>query len=172
MAHTASNRVPTRTYHLQPPTMPPKRDQSSIKSIEQEGRILLAIKDIQNGSTDSIRMIAERYQIPRSTLQDRLNGQKFRVEIRANSHKLTQLEEDSLVQWIFSMDSRGAAPRPSTVRDMANILLASRGTTPSPTVSKNWPSNFVKRRKELCICFSRHYNYQRAQNEDPKTLQE
>lgn len=69
--------------------MPPNRAQSSRKSIEQEGRILLAIKSIQNGSTDSIRQIAERFQVPRLTLQRRLDGQQFRVDIRPNGHKLT-----------------------------------------------------------------------------------
>lgn len=41
------------------------------------------------------------------------------------------------------MDLRGAAPRPSSVREMANILLADRGSTPLPTVGKNWVSTFV-----------------------------
>jgi hypothetical protein len=85
---------------------------------------------------------------------------------------LTEFEEESLVQWILSMDSRGAAPRPSTVRDMANILLADRGNMPVLTVGKNWASNFVNRREELQIRFSRRYDYQRAQNEDPKILRE
>jgi hypothetical protein len=56
------------------------------------------------------------------------------VDIRTNGHKLTQLEEDSLVEWIFSMDSRGAAPRPGTVREMANILPAAHRIPPPPTV--------------------------------------
>lgn len=150
--------------------MPPNRAQSSRKSIEQEGRILLAIKSIQNGSTDSIRQIAERFQVPRSTLQRRLDGQQFRVDIRPNGHKLTQYEEYSLVEWILSMDLRRAAPRPSSVREMANILLADRGSTPSPTVGKNWASTFVQRREELRTRYSRRYDYQRAQNEDPKSL--
>jgi hypothetical protein len=41
------------------------------------------------------------------------------------------------------MDTRGAAPRPSTVRDMANILLAARGESLPATVGKNWLSSFV-----------------------------
>ena len=68
------------------------------------------------------------------------------------------------------MDSRGAAPRPATVGEMANILLAARGETPPATVGKNWPSTFVKRRDELRSRFSRRYDYQRALNEDPKAL--
>ena len=35
------------------------------------------------------------------------------------------------------MDTRGAAPRPSTVREMANILLAARGDTLPATIGKN-----------------------------------
>jgi hypothetical protein len=35
------------------------------------------------------------------------------------------------------MDTRGAASRPSTMREMANILLATRGESPPATVGKN-----------------------------------
>jgi hypothetical protein len=68
------------------------------------------------------------------------------------------------------MDSRGAAPRPSTVREMANILLAARGSTRQLTVGVNWASTFIGRRDELRTRFSRRYDYQRALNEDPKSL--
>lgn len=68
------------------------------------------------------------------------------------------------------MDTRGAAPRPATVRDMANILLAARGNNPPATVGKNWPSTFIQRRDEIRTRFSRRYDYQRALNEDPKSL--
>jgi hypothetical protein len=70
------------------------------------------------------------------------------------------------------MDARGAAPRPATVGEMANILLAARGHQPPPTVGKNWPSKFVQRRDELRTRYSVRYDYQRALNEDPKTLRE
>ncbi len=68
------------------------------------------------------------------------------------------------------MDTRGAAPRSSTIREIANILLATRGDSPSPTVSVNWVSTFVKRRDELRSRYSRRYDYQRAQNEDPRSI--
>jgi hypothetical protein len=152
--------------------MPPKRTQDSRNSANQEGKILLAIKAIQKKSASSFREAAEIYDVPWTTLRDRFNGTRNRGDTRANSHKLTQTEEESLVEWILSMDSRGAAPRPSTIQEMANILLAERGSTPSPTVGKNWPSNFVNRRIELRTRYLRRYDYQRAQNEDPKALQE
>ena len=152
--------------------MPPIRSQSSRNSTEQEGRILLAIHSIKNQEISSIREAAHHFQVPRSTLQRRLTGDVFRSESRANNHKLSQIEEESLVQWILSMDSRGAAPRPTTVQEMANMLLATRGSTPVQTVGKNWATNFVKRHSELSTRFSRRYNYERAKCEDPKIIQE
>jgi alkylated DNA nucleotide flippase Atl1 len=152
--------------------MPPIRTESSQKSANQEGRILLALDDIKNGRIKSIRAAAKLYGLPRSTLGDRAQGVIARVDTRANSHKLTQLEEDSLVEWIFSIDTRGAAPRRATVREIADILLVARGITPPPTVGINWVSNFIKRRDKLRTRFSRRYDYQRALNEDPKVIKE
>jgi predicted HTH domain antitoxin len=150
--------------------MPPIRSQNRSKLIEQEGRILAAIQAIEKQEKLSIRRAAEIYDIPRTTLQDRLSGRRNRVELRANSIKLTEIEENSLKQWIISMDIRGAAPRPAMVQEMANLLLATRGTTPIQTIGKNWVSNYVKRHPELDTRFSRRYNYNRAKCEDPKII--
>ena len=150
--------------------MPPIRSESSQKLANQEGKVLLALSDIKDGRITSLRAAAKLYEIPFSTLQARADGRIARVDKRPNRYKLTQLEEDALTQWIISMDSRGAAPRPATIGEMANILLAARGSQPPPTVGKNWPSQFVERRDELRTRFSVRYDYQRALNEDPKAL--
>jgi hypothetical protein len=142
------------TYLLQPPTMPPKRSESWLKSANQEGKIILALKDSENGRVKTLRAAAKLYDVPPTTLHARTDGRISRVDKRPSGHKLTQFEEDSLTEWIISMDSRGAAPRPATVREMANILLAARGITPPPTVGINWPSSFIKRRDELRSRFS------------------
>jgi hypothetical protein len=117
--------------------MPLIRTESRQKSANQEGRILLALNDLKNSRIRSIRAAAKLYGIPARTLSRRAQGTMSRVDTRPNSHKLTRLEEDSLTEWILSMDSRGAALRPSTIREIANILLAARGTNPLLTVSVN-----------------------------------
>ena len=53
-------------------------------------------------------------------------GRTSRREIRTNSHKLTKLEEEVIIRNILDMDTRGFAPRPSGVEDMANYILESR----------------------------------------------
>jgi hypothetical protein len=76
--------------------MPPIRSQSSRNLIEKEGRSLLAIQAIQNKEISAIREAARRFQVPESTLRTRLRGITFRAKTRANSYKLTQIEEESL----------------------------------------------------------------------------
>ena len=152
--------------------MPPKARQNSKKSAEQEGRILLAISALEKQEICTIREAARVYNVPRSTLQDRLRGKVFRAEKRANLYKMTQNEEESLVRWILSLDRRGAPPQPSDAREMANILLAGRGTAPIQSVGVNWVTKFIQRRPEVKSCFSRRYDYRRAKCEDPKVIKE
>lgn len=152
--------------------MPPIRSQTSRNSAEQEGRILLAIQAIKKQEIATITLAARTFNVPRSTLRDRISGRTERTTTRANSYKLTEIEEETLRKWILSLDDRGAAPRPATVRDTANILLEARGTIPVQTVGEKWVYNFVKRHPELSNRFSRRYNYKRAKCEDPKVISE
>ena len=90
--------------------MPPIRTQSSQNRTEQEGRILLAIQAIQKQEITSIREAARHFKVPRSTLRDRLNGYTNRSESRANNHKLTEIEEESLQKWILSNGFSWSSP--------------------------------------------------------------
>ena len=80
---------------------------------------------------------------------------------------MTPLDEDTFTQWILSMDDRGAAPRHSAVEDMANLLLATRGTD---TVGPNWVTRYIKRTPAIQSRFSRRYDYRRAEQEDPRVI--
>jgi predicted RNA polymerase sigma factor len=85
--------------------MPPIRSRSSQNSIEQEGRILLAIQDFQNQKISSIRGAARRFKVPEATLRRRLTRVQNRATSRANSYKLIEIKEQSLEKWILSIDS-------------------------------------------------------------------
>ncbi|EEA18548.1 pogo transposable element, putative [Talaromyces marneffei ATCC 18224] len=115
--------------------MPPIRNKKAPKSTEIEGRILLAISDLKNGRIRSIRHAAALYTIRRTT--DRINGIEYKGEKRANGHKLTQFEEDSLLKWVLDLDKRGLPPRPSLVQDMADLFSQHR----DEHVSEKWPGN-------------------------------
>jgi hypothetical protein len=76
--------------------MPPIRSQSPRNRTEQEGRILLAIQAIKNKEISSVAHAARTFEVPRLTLRDRLSSYIERATIRANSYKLTEIEEETL----------------------------------------------------------------------------
>jgi hypothetical protein len=76
-------------YSIQLSTMPPKSCQNLRNSAEWERSLLLAVSAIKNQEICNIREAACIYNVPRSTLQDRLCGKITRSETRANSYKLT-----------------------------------------------------------------------------------
>ncbi|EED18661.1 pogo transposable element, putative [Talaromyces stipitatus ATCC 10500] len=148
--------------------MPPIRKKDPLKSTQDEGKIELAISDLKNGRIRSIREAARIYMVARTTLQDRMKGVPYRQITRANNHKLSQSEEDSLVKWVLDLTKRGLPPRHFLVRDMANYLLLQHG---DQRVGDKWVYNLVQRRPEIESKFSRKYNYERAKCEDPKIIQ-
>ena len=146
-----------------------------MESIHKEGRIELALNALRTGQLKSVREAQRLYDVPRTTLRDRIDGRVARIDSRANSHKLTSTEELVLMQQILEKDQRGAPATVAIIRQMANILLAERvkGTSQMPVVvGKNWASNFVRRTPEIDSKYNRKYDYQRAKCEDPKLISE
>jgi hypothetical protein len=138
-----------------------------MRKKSKESDIILAIEAIHTNHELSIRRAAEIYGVSLATLSRRIRGRTPRSEIRNSMLKLTSAEEETLVRHIINLDSRGFPPRFDYVRDMANLLLATRH---APPVGKQWPYNFVQRRTELKTRFSRAYDFQRALCEDPDII--
>jgi hypothetical protein len=114
-----------------------------MKSDSKERKLLLAVQAIQKEKKENLPVThaAKIHTVPESTLRARMKGRPSRRDITPNSRKLTNLEEEAIVEHILDLDSRGFPPRPVDVEDMANLLLAERGTK---KVGRLWARNFVK----------------------------
>jgi hypothetical protein len=141
------------------------------KKTEDEGQIILAIQALQKNEISSLRRAAELYNVKRSTLSDRLNGRIGRVDTRANSHILTQNDENALESWLLSMDERGYPLSISAVHHAAVALLQNRRGDTSIQIGKNWANRFVNRRPALKANYSRNIDAQRKKCEDPVLIQ-
>jgi hypothetical protein len=97
------------------------------------------------------------------TLYRRQDGIQSQRDSIPNSRKLSNLEEQTIIQFILDLDSRGFPSRLHFIEEIANSLLADRDASP---VGKRWAHNFVKRQPELKTHIFRRYNYQRAKCED------
>ena len=93
-----------------------------MQSTSNESRLLLAIQALKQAPELSYRAAAKLYNIPEATLRHRMNGRRARQDTRANSTKLTELEENAILQNILDLDSRRFPPRLADVGDMANTL--------------------------------------------------
>jgi hypothetical protein len=140
-----------------------------MDSISYEARLNLALGALRNDQNLSVRAAAKIYKVSHTTLTQRRAGRPARRDTLANSRKLTELEEETIVQYVLELSTRSFPPRLCGVEDMANQLLRARG---APDVGQRWASNFVKRRPELRTRYSRRYDYQRAKCEDPKIISE
>ena len=139
-----------------------------MESQSKESRMILAVQAFKRNSRQSLRTLAGVYNVNRTTLNNRIKGLGARIDQPANSRNLTLTEEEVIVREILHLDSRGFPPRLRHVEDMANQLRVARNAR---HVGKNWTSNFIKRQPELRTRFTRGYDYQRAQCEDPAIIQ-
>ena len=147
--------------------------QQRAEQLSKEGRIGLAIASLQLNPSLSIRKLSKVYNVPRSTLQSRLHGIQPIHETRSLKRALSSVEEQSLVQWILDLASRGFPPHIIDVRRMADTLRAARGQNPPPPpLGRCWAQRFINAQPELKMRWSRKFHSQRALCEDPVTIQE
>ena len=117
-----------------------------------EARTLLALLALQNDPKLSIRRAATTYEINEHRLRRRRKGIQSQRDTIPKSRKLSDLEEQIIIQFILDLDSRGFPPRLCGVEEMANRLLADRDALP---IGKRWAFNFVRRYLDLKTRFNR-----------------
>ena len=92
------------------------------ESVETEARIQKAIQAMKKDSKYKLRKAARDFDVPRSTLQNRVNGKKAHSKAHENTMNLTHHEESELVRWITMLTTRGYAPHYRTVRELAELI--------------------------------------------------
>ena len=97
-----------------------------METQSNEARILLVIAALRRDKKLSRRAATRIYNVPYSTLTDRINSYAISSEYRPVAHKLTELEEEVIIQHILELDTRGFGPRLAGIEDIANSILESR----------------------------------------------
>ena len=95
----------------------------------QESQVILAVQTVRNDPAMTVRRAASIFNVPESTVRDRIKGKRARSDVRVNNTRLTELEEKILIRYILDLDSRGFAPRLHDVEDIANVLAKSRNAS-------------------------------------------
>ena len=74
---------------------------------QNEGRVALAIQAFQNGQFKHLFTACKAFNAPYSTASRRVKGVPERRVSTPNGKKLTDLEEQTLEQWILAIIGRG-----------------------------------------------------------------
>lgn len=129
-------------------TLSPSPD---ILALPQEDRIQLAIKAISEAGYKpdgnphvSVRKAASIYQVPRSTLGDRMKGLPTRAEAHADQRALSAAEEEVLVNWAKALGHRGV---PLTYETLTNYAAEISGKS----IGESWPKRFLARHPDLKV---------------------
>jgi hypothetical protein len=133
--------LPTKTRQLLQHQIAPSH---RVNYPQKEGRMALAIYSLNKKQFKSKRTAAIVYNVPRSTLQDRINGRRPQRGSRAKNRLLLEYEEAELIKWICSMEQRGFPPFLIDVKRMAQSILDRRrgDASRSRTIGKNWTYRF------------------------------
>jgi hypothetical protein len=122
-----------------------------ILALPQEIRIQLAIDAITKagskptgGQQLSTRSTAHIYQVPRSTLGDRMKGLRTRAEAHINQQNLSPAQEEVLVKWAKVLGRRGVPLTHATLSTHASEILGK-------PVGESWPKRFLARHADLKV---------------------
>jgi hypothetical protein len=74
-------------------------------------------------------------------LTARMAGRLLPNTTELRNRKLTILEEDIVVQYVLELDSREYPPCFSTIEDIANYILCTKGLL---YIGKNWVYRFIQ----------------------------
>jgi hypothetical protein len=140
------------------------------KKNEREENIQNAITHYENALQLFMRASAEKFDIPHSTLRDRLNGAQSYQESHRYQQQLTEHEAKAIVRWCQKMNDWGFSPRLSAIEGMAAALIAKRAS--HLPLGKNWLTRFLNRNPELAARFSNWLERERVFADNPATLKD
>ena len=124
--------------------------------------------DVRQGRL-SIRRAAESYQVPRSTLSDRVTGRVSEGSHSGPSRYLSDEEEAELVHFLVGSASVGYAKTKKDVLAIVSRIIEAKGGAKS-TVSHGWWESFRKRHPNLTLRTAEKLSYARYVSTDPDII--
>jgi hypothetical protein len=115
--------------------------------MDYDHRLEAALQAIRDGSVPSVREAAKRFEIPRSTLQDRLRGRPTLRQAREPQQRLTQYEEEALKRLAYQLSAWGWPITIEVLEEFARDILHRKGDT--APLGQCWYANFLSRHRDL-----------------------
>ncbi|KAH8145291.1 uncharacterized protein LAJ45_01640 [Morchella importuna] len=141
------------------------------KKLDDEERVLAAVKAYRSGKFKNIRDAAMAHDITYGKLRNRLAGVQSKTHSHIDQQALTPAEEKAIVAWIVQLDIWGFPPRMKYVKDLATNYVRSHGVK-NPNLGVNWTTRFLTRHPELESKFAIRLDKQRGFANNPKVIKD
>lgn len=116
-------------------------------------------------ATLSARQASKRFNVPRTTLQDRLSGGLSRQEAHDHQMNLTPAQEQVLEDWIAALGAHGVGISPKLINEKASAI---RGKD----VGESFYQKFLSKHSRLKNRVARPLEECRAKNLNPTLVSE
>lgn len=125
--------------------------------VHNKENLYRALEAVKLGS--SVRLAALQYNIPKSTLSDRVTG-KVKIDSHSGPPRyLTDPEEEELASFITQCASIGCAKTKREVMSVVEAVLASKGK--QVNISNGWWESFRRRHPEFTLRTAEKLSYAR-----------
>jgi hypothetical protein len=108
-----------------------------------ESQMALALADLREQAKPNYAGTARKYGLKRVTLYDRATGKSMSHQAATSMYhqRLTNAQEDVLIDRINYLSNRGIPPTSQMVRNLAEEMIGD-------VVGKNWTGEFVRRHSD------------------------
>lgn len=113
-----------RSASKEPPEFAPEFVASGRKQWTAEN-MEMALRDVTNGSL-TVRRAALQYNVPKSTLHDRLTGKVLPGAVGGAPRYLDDEEEEELVRWLIGCAEIGYAKSIREVRAVVGAIVSKK----------------------------------------------
>ena len=129
-----------------------------------------ALQDVKSGKL-TVRRAALEYDVPKSTLHDRVTGKVLPGAVGGPPRYLTDEEEEELVRWLEGCAEVGCAKSVREVRGVVGAIVGKKQNLEHATVSHGWWDRFRERHPHLRLRAGECLAYVRAVCTISKTSQ-
>ena len=116
-----------------------------MKPSYTEDDVQRALQEIAEGK--SVRKAHLDWGVPRSTLQDRIDGRVSQKEAQEPYQRLSMVQEQRLTDWVLVQEALGLNPTHTQIRVFAGRILAAKGD--AIPLGKRWMAGFMRRNPVL-----------------------
>ena len=140
---------------------------------DEEFDVLTALEVARRCETPNLTAIAREYKVDYQRLKRRFKGGSSKSTRQPTNRKLTDEQEDALIEYVKRMDHVGTGARIEMVERSANQILAQAhgdsSTTP-PTVGIHWLQRFRERHEDLLLVKQKSMELDRQVSHDPQAF--